>query len=173
MKKMILFLVVIFPLLGYSQEKTIDSSTAAAVKINLVKFGTLYFDKELTSDMLKIKTGAMKLSGYDPQDIPQFVSIYNSIYTKLGNTIKQMPAHIAILKKYYTLHRVQGRNMSQTNINAWIKAIQAATPIRLSMQKIIMEEHYGDLSFYPNIKYEGTHEDFDLYYNASLSILGI
>jgi hypothetical protein len=173
MKKVIVILVLVINYLGYSQEKTIDSSATKAVKINLSKFGTLYYDKALASDMLKIKTGAIKLSGYNPEDIPQFVTIYNSIYTKLGNTIKQMPAHIAVLKKYYTLHRVQGRNMSQTNINAWIKAVKAATPIRLSMQKIIMEEHFGDLSFYPNIKYAGIHEDFDLYYNASLSILGI
>jgi hypothetical protein len=84
-----------------------------------------------------------------------------------------MPAHISILKKYYTLHRVQGRNMSQTNINAWIKAVKSAAPLRTSLAVIIMNEHFGDFGFYPNLKYEGRHEDFDLYYNASLSILGL
>jgi hypothetical protein len=63
--------------------------------------------------------------------------------------------------------------MSQTNINAWIKAVKSAVPIRTSMQGIIMNEHFGDFGFYPNLKYEGRHEDFDLYYNASLSILGL
>jgi hypothetical protein len=83
-----------------------------------------------------------------------------------------MPAHITILKKFYTLHRVQGRNMSQTNVNAWIKAVKSAMPLREFMQKNVMNNHYGDFNFYPNLKYEGTLEDFDLYYNASWSILG-
>lgn len=139
----------------------------------LGKYGTIYYDKERESDMLKIQTGAIKLSNYNPQDIPEFVAIYNSLYTKYGSIINQMPAHIAILKKYYTLHRMQGRNMSQTNINTWIKSVKSAAPIRTSMRGIIMNEHFGDLGFYPNLKYEERHEDFDLYYNASLSILGL
>lgn len=139
----------------------------------LSKYGTVYYDKERESDMLKIQTGIMKLSSYDPQEIPEFVSIYNSLYTKLANNIKQMPAHITVLKKYYMIHRIQGRNMSQTNINAWINAVKLATPLRKSMQETVMNDHYGDYGFFPNTKYVGTHEDFDLYYNASLSILGI
>lgn len=139
----------------------------------LSKYGSIYYDKERESDMLKIQTGVMKLSGYNTNDIPEFISIYNSLYTKSANYVKQMPAHILILKKYYTLHKIQGRKMSQANINAWIKAVKTATPLRESMKKIVMNDHYGDLSFYPNAKYEGTQEDFDLYYNASLSILGI
>jgi hypothetical protein len=142
-------------------------------KRDLSKYGIVYYDKERESDMLKIQTGALKLSSYNPEDIAQFVSIYNSLYTKYGSIINQMPAHIAILKKYYTLHRMQGRNLSQTNINSWIKAVKAAAPIRTSIRGIVMNEHFDDLGFYPNLKYEGRHEDFDLYYNASLSILGL
>lgn len=139
----------------------------------LSKFGTVYYDKARESDMLKIQTGAMKLSGYNPKDIPEFISIYNSLYGKLENNVKQMPAHITVLKKFYSLHRIQGRMMSQANINAWSQAVKTATPIRQSIQKIVMAEHFGDASFYPNAKYIGTQEDFDLYYNASVSILGI
>jgi hypothetical protein len=142
-------------------------------KQQLSKYGTVYYDKERESDMLKIQTGAMKLSSYNPQDIPEFVSIYNSLYGKLESNVKQIPAHIAVLKKYYTLYQVQRRNMSQANINAWITAVKSATPLRKSMGEIVMNDHYGDAGFYPNLKYEGTQEDFDLYYNAALSILGI
>lgn len=143
------------------------------IKRNLSKYGTVYYDKERESDMLKIQTGAMKLSRYNPQDIPEFVSIYNSLYGKLGNNIKQMPAHITVLKKYYNLYQIQRRNISQANINSWSQAVKTAAPIRQSMQKIVMDEHFGDAGFYPNTKYEGTQEDFDLYYNASLTILGL
>lgn len=146
---------------------------AQQTKRDLSKYGTVYYDKERETDMLKIQTGALKLSSYNPEDIAQFVSIYNSLYGRYSSVLNQMLAHISILKKYYTLHRVQGRNMSQTNINAWIKAVKSAVPIRTSMQGIIMNEHFGDFGFYPNLKYEGRHEDFDLYYNASLSILGL
>ncbi|MDI6047792.1 hypothetical protein [Flavobacterium yafengii] len=139
----------------------------------LGKYGTVYYDNELESDMLKIQTGTMKLSNYNPQDIPEFIAIYNSLYTKSASITKLMPAHIAALKKYYNLYQIQRRNMSQANISVWSKAIKAATPIRESMQKMVMDEHYGDFGFYPNLKYEEVHEDFDLYYNASLSILGL
>jgi hypothetical protein len=63
--------------------------------------------------------------------------------------------------------------MSQTNINAWIKAVKSAAPLRTSLAVIIMNDHFGAFGFYPNLKYEGRHEDFDLYYNASCSILGL
>lgn len=139
----------------------------------LSKYGIIYYDKERESDMLKIKTGVIKLSNYNQKDIPEFIVIYNSLYAKYGSIINQMPAHIAMLKKYYTLHRMQGRNMSQTNINAWIKAVKSATPIRASMRVIIMNEHYGDMGFYPNLTNGGVHENFDLYYNAGLTILGL
>ena len=154
-----------------SQKKLIAEKQQSRKELS--KYGTVYYDKERESEMLKIETGAMNLSRYNPQDIPQFVSIYNSLYTKYGSIINQMPAHIAILKKYYTLQRMQGRNMSQANINTWIKAVKSAAPIRTSIRGIIMNEHFGDLGFYPNLKYEERHEDFDLYYNASLSILGL
>ena len=154
-----------------SQKKLIGEKQQSRKELS--KYGTVYYDKERESEMLKIQTGAMNLSRYNPQDIPQFVSIYNSLYTKYGSIINQMPAHIAILKKYYTLQRMQGRNMSQANINTWIKSVKSATPIRTSIRGIIMNEHFGDLGFYPNLKYEERHEDFDLYYNASLSILGL
>jgi hypothetical protein len=146
---------------------------AQQTKKDISKYGTVYYDKEQETDMLKIQTGALKLSSYNPEDIAQFVSIYNSLYSRYSSVLNQMPAHISILKKYYTLHRVQGRNMSQTNINAWIKAVKSAAPLRTSLAVIIMNEHFGDFGFYPNLKYEGRHEDFDLYYNASLSILGL
>ncbi|MFV5701194.1 hypothetical protein ACM55F_04910 [Flavobacterium sp. XS2P12] len=154
-----------------SQKKLMSEKQESRKELS--KYGTVYYDKERESYMLKIKTGAIKLSSYNLQDIPEFITIYNSLYTKYGSIINQMPAHIAILKKYYTLHRMQGRNMSQTNINAWIKAVKSAAPIRTSMRGIIMNEHYGDFGFYPNFKNEERHEDFDLYYNASLSILGL
>lgn len=173
MKKTITLLAFLISFYSFSQEKPTTVTSEEPTKINLAKYGTLYYDKELESDMLKIKMGAMKLSNYNPQDIPEFVAIYNSLYTKLDNNVRQMPAHIAILKKYYNLYQIQRRNMSQTNINAWIKAVKSATPLRESMQKLIMDDHYGDMSFYPTLKYEGIQEDFDLYYNASLNILGL
>ena len=154
-----------------SQKKLLLEKQKARQELG--KYGTIYYDTERESDMLKIQTGAIKLSKYNPQDIPEFISIYNSLYTKYGKIIIQMPVHITLLKKYYTLHRMQGKKMSQTNINAWIKSVKSATSLRTSMRGIIMNEHFGDLDFYPNLKYEGRHEDFDLYYNASLSILGL
>ncbi len=161
-----------------SQRKLIKSQNKLEVEKQqaqqqISKYGTVYYDKEKESNMLKIQTGTLKLSNYNPQDIPQFVSIYNSLYGKLNDLVKQMPAHITILKKYYTLHNIQGRNMSKANINAWSQAINAATPIRKAMQTIVMNEHFDDASFFPNTKYEVIQEDFDLYYNASLSILGL
>lgn len=173
MKKTITFLALLITFCSFSQEKSTTITSEEPAKINLAKYGTLYYDKELESDMLKIKTGAMKLSNYNPQDIPEFVAIYNSLYTKSANIVKQMPVHITALKKYYKLYQIQRRNMSQANISAWSKAIKAATPIREAMQKIVMDDHYGDMSFYPTLKYEGIHENFDLYYNASLNILGL
>lgn len=173
MKKTITLLALLISFCVFSQEKSTTATSEEPAKINLAKFGTLYYDKELESEMLKIKTGAMKLSKYNPQDIPEFVAIYNSLYSKPASIVKQMPAHIATLKKYYNLYQIQRRNMSQTNIFAWSKAMKAATPIRESMQKIVMDDHYGDMSFYPNLKDEGIQEDFDLYYNASLNILGL
>ena len=173
MKKTITLLALLISFYGFSQEKSTSVTSEEPAKINLSKYGTVYYDKELEENMLKIKTGAMKLSKYNPQDIPEFVAIYNSLYTKSASIVKQMPAHIAALKKYYNLYQIQRRNMSQTNISAWSKAIKTATPIRESMQKIVMDDHYGDMSFYPTLKYEGIHEDFDLYYNASLTILGL
>jgi hypothetical protein len=173
MKKTITLLALLISFCGFSQEKSTTITSEEPAKINLAKFGTLYYDKVLESDMLKIKTGAMKLSKYNPQDIPEFVAIYNSLYTKSASIVQQMPPHIAVLKKYYNLYKIQRRNMSQANISDWSKAIKAATPIRVSMQKIVMDEHYGDMSFYPTLKYKGIHEDFDLYYNASLNILGL
>jgi hypothetical protein len=172
MKKTITLLTLILSVFSYAQQKSDSLATEKIAIGKLAKYGTVYYDKERESVMLKIQTGVMKLSGYNPKDIPEFVSIYNSLYTKEVTIVKQMPAHIAILKKFYTLHRIQGRNMSQTNINAWIKAVKLATPLRESMQKIVMNDHYGDFNFYPNLKYEGTPEDFDLYFNASWSILG-
>ena len=173
MKTTITFLVFLISFYGFSQEKSITVASEKPAKINLAKYGTLYYDKELESDMLKIKTGAMKLSNYNPQDIPEFVAIYNSLYTKTASIVKQMPVHITALKKYCNLYQIQRRNMSQTNISAWTKALKAATPIREAMQKIIMDDHYGDMSFYPTLKSERIQEDFDLYYNAGLRILGI
>jgi hypothetical protein len=146
---------------------------AQQTKRDLSKYGTVYYDKERETDMLKIQTGALKLSSYNPEDIAQFVSIYNSLYGKYTSIVNQMPPHISVLKKYYTLHRVQGRNMTQTNINAWIIAVKSAAPLRKSLAAIIMNDHFGDFGFYPNLKYEGRHEDFDSYYNASCSILGL
>jgi hypothetical protein len=172
MKKTITLLALLISFCGFSQEKSAAVTSEEPVKINLAKFGTVYYDKELESDMLKIKTGAMKLSKYNPQDIPEFVAIYNSLYTKSASIVKQMPIHITALKKYYNLYQIQRRNMSQANISAWSKAIKAATPIREAMQKNVMDDHYGDMGFYPILKYEGIHEDFDLYYNAGLAILG-
>ena len=173
MKKTITLLVLLISFYGFSQEKSTTVTSGEPAKINLAKFGTLYYNKELESDMLKIRTGAMKLSKYNPQDIPEFVAIYNSLYTKSASIVKQMPVHITALKKYYNLYQIQRRNMSQANISAWSKAIKIATPIRVAMEKIVMDEHYGDISFYPTLKYEGIHEDFDSYYNASLTILGL
>jgi len=173
MKKTIILLALLISFSGFSQEKLTPVTSEEPAKVNIAKFGTLYYDKELESDMLKIKTGAMKLSKYNPQDIPEFVAIYNSLYTKSESIGKQMPVHITILKKYYNLYQIQRRNMSQANISVWSKAIKVATPIRVAMQKIVMDEHYGDLSFYPTLKYEGIQEDFDLYYNASLTVLGL
>ena len=173
MKKTITLLALLISFYGFSQEKPTTVTSEESVKINLSKYGTVYYDKELEENMLKIKTGAMKLSNYNPQDIPEFVAIYNSLYTKSASIVKQMPVHITALKKYYNLYQIQRRNMSQANISAWSKAIKAATPIRESMRKIVMDEHYGDMSFYPTLKYEGIHEDFDLYYNDSLNILGL
>lgn len=154
-----------------SKRKEIVLKQQALLQIS--KYGTVYYDKERESDMLKIQSGTLKLSSYNLKDIPELVPTYNSLYTKMGNIVKQMPPHIVILKKYYNLFHIQGRNMSQANISAWSKAINNATPIRESMQKLVMDNHFSDYGFYPKLKYEGTDEDFDLYYNAALTILGL
>ena len=143
------------------------------VLLQISKYGTVYYDKERESDMLKIQTGTLQLSSYNLKDIPELVSAYNSLYTKIGNNKKLMPSYVAILKKYYNLYQIQRRNMSQANISAWSKAIKNATLIRESMQKLVLENHFGDYGFYPILKYQGTEEDFDLYYNAGLNILGL
>ena len=160
-------------LLSELEAKRKESTIKQQALLQMSKYGTVYYDKERESNMLKIQTGVLKLSSYDLQDIPELVSAYNSLYTKLANNIKQMPTHIAILKKYYNLYQIQRRNMSQATILAWSKAMKSARPIRESMQKLVLDKHFGDYGFYPILKYQGTDEDFDLYYNASLNILGL
>jgi hypothetical protein len=82
MKKTITLLTLLLSVLSYAQEKSNCLDTEEIVISKLTKYGTVYYDKERESDMLKIQTGVMKLSGYNPKDIPEFVSIYNSLYTK-------------------------------------------------------------------------------------------